>query len=150
MNVKIQDLKDVSISGVKTLFTKSLDTYKETFFEWTAFPMVVDFKSNQIACGLLEGWHHTPTFDEIEYHEDAELFYFLEGPALMLFVDINNGKAVMDSAQIVRIPAGTELSIEAGKGHFVAVAEGDTMKAVVIAPVQDSPRITLAETICGE
>ena len=50
------------------------------------------------------GWHHTPTFNEIEYHEDAELFYFLEGPALMLFVDIKAGKAVMESAQIVRIP----------------------------------------------
>ena len=66
--------------------------------------MAVDFKSTRIACGLLEGWHHTPTFNEIEYHEDAELFYFLEGPALMLFVDIKAGKAVMESAQIVRIP----------------------------------------------
>ena len=83
MNVKIQDLKDVTINGVKTLCTKSLGSYKETFFEWTAFPMAVDFKSTRIACGLLEGWHHTPTFNEIEYHEDAELFYFLEGPALM-------------------------------------------------------------------
>ena len=113
-------------------------------------PMAVDFKSTRIACGLLEGWHHTPTFNEIEYHEDAELFYFLEGPALMLFVDIKAGKAVMESAQIVRIPAGTELSIDPGKGHFVAVAEGDTMKALVVAPVQDSPRITLDETVCGE
>lgn len=150
MNVKIQDLKDVTINGVKTLCTKSPGSYKETFFEWTAFPMAVDFKSTRIACGLLEGWHHTPTFNEIEYHEDAELFYFLEGPALMLFVDIKAGKAVMESAQIVRIPAGTELSIDPGKGHFVAVAEGDTMKALVVAPVQDSPRITLDETVCGE
>ena len=65
--------------------------------------MVVDFKSTKIACGLLKGWHHTPTFNEIEYHEDAELFYFLESPALMLFVE---------SAQIFRIFAGTELSID--------------------------------------
>ena len=35
MNVKIQDLKDVTINGVKTLCTKSLGSYKETFFEWT-------------------------------------------------------------------------------------------------------------------
>ena len=47
MNVKIQDLKDVTINGVKTLCTKSLGSYKETFFEWTAFPMAVDFKSTQ-------------------------------------------------------------------------------------------------------
>ena len=110
MNVKIQDLKDVTINGVKTLCTKSLRSYKETFFEQTAFSMVVDFKSTKIACGLLKGWHHTPTFNEIEYHEDAELFYFLESPALMLFVDIKAGKAVMESAQIFRIFAGTELS----------------------------------------
>ena len=37
MNVKIQDLKDVTINGVKTC-TKSLGSYKETFFEWTHFP----------------------------------------------------------------------------------------------------------------
>lgn len=74
--------------------------------------MVVDFKSTKIACGLLKGWHHTPTFNEIEYHEDAELFYFLESPALMLFVDIKADKAVMESAQIFRIFAGTGLSID--------------------------------------
>ena len=36
MNVKIQDLKDVTINGVKTLCTKSLGSYKETFFELLA------------------------------------------------------------------------------------------------------------------
>ena len=33
MNVKIQDLKDVTINGVKALCTKPLGSYKETFFE---------------------------------------------------------------------------------------------------------------------
>lgn len=32
MNVKIQDLKEVTINSVKTLCTKSLRSYKETFF----------------------------------------------------------------------------------------------------------------------
>ena len=69
----------------------------------------------------------------------------------MLFVDIKAGKAVMESAQIgPDSPLSTELSIDPGKGHFVAVAEGDTMKALVVLRFRDSPRITLDETVCGE
>ena len=38
MNVKIQDLKDVTINGVKTLCTKSLGSYQETFLSGPHFP----------------------------------------------------------------------------------------------------------------
>ena len=150
MQVKIQDLKDVTISGVNVAFTDTCEAYKEDFFEWTAFPVVTGFKTGTIMSGLLQGWHHTPNFDKIEYHADAEQFYFTEGTALMLFIDIKDGKPAMDTAQIVRIPAGTQLDIAAGKGHFVAVAEGCTFKAVVVSPVQDAPRMDLPEMICGE
>ncbi len=150
MQVKIQDLKDVTISGVNVAFTDTCEAYKEDFFEWTAFPVVTGFKTGNIMSGLLQGWHHTPNFDKIEYHADAEQFYFTEGTALMLFIDIKDGKPAMDTAQIVRIPAGTQLDIAAGKGHFVAVAEGCTFKAVVVSPVQDAPRMDLPEMICGE
>ncbi len=150
MQVKIQDLKDVTISGVNVAFTDTCEAYKEDFFEWTAFPVVTGFQTGKIMSGLLQGWHHTPNFDKIEYHADAEQFYFTEGTALMLFIDIKDGKPDMDSAQIVRIPAGTQLDIAAGKGHFVAVAEGCTFKAVVISPVQEAPRMDLPEMICGE
>ena len=135
MKVKIQDLKNVTIKGVNVAFTETCEAYKEDFFEWTAFPIV---------------WHHTPNFSQIEYHEDAEQFFFTEGTALMLFIDIENGKPVMNTAQMVRIPAGTQLDIAAGKGHFVAVAEGCTFKAIVVSPVQDAPRMDLDEMICGE
>ena len=150
MKVKIQDLKDVAIKGVNVAFTESCDTYREDFFEWTAFPVVTRFKTDKIMSGLLQGWHHTPNFSVIEYHEDAEQFFFTEGTALMLFIDIVDGKPAMDTAQIVRIPAGTQLDIAAGKGHFVAVAEGCTFKAIVVSPVQDAPRMDLSETVCGE
>ena len=150
MQVKIQDLKDVTISGVNVAFTDTCEAYKEDFFEWTAFPVVTGFNTGNIMSGLLQGWHHTPNFDKIEYHADAEQFYFTEGTALMLFIDIKDGKPAMDTAQIVRIPAGTQLDIAAGKGHFVAVAEGCTFKAVVVSPVQDAPRMDLPEMICGE
>ena len=150
MQVKIQDLKDVTISGVNVAFTDTCEAYKEDFFEWTAFPVVTGFKTGNIMSGLLQGWHHTPNFDKIEYHADAEQFYVTEGTALMRFIDIKDGKPAMDTAQIVRIPAGTQLDIAAGKGHFVAVAEGCTFKAVVVSPVQDAPRMDLPEMICGE
>lgn len=150
MNVKIQDLKDVTISGVHVAFTETCEAYKETYFEWTAFPVVTDFKTNKIMAGVLQGWHHTPNFDQIEYHEDAEQFFFTEGTAIMLFVDIIDGKPAMDTVQIVRIPAGVQLDIAAGKGHFVAVAEGCTFKAIVVSPVQEAPRMDLAEMVYGE
>ena len=88
MNVKIQDIKDVTIKGVNVKFTDTCEAYKEDFFEWTAFPVVTEFKTNKIMAGVLQGWHHTPNFTAIEYHEDAEQFYFTEGTALMLFIDI--------------------------------------------------------------
>ena len=150
MKVKIQDLKDVAIKGVNVAFTEICETYKEDFFEWTAFPVVTQFKTDKIMSGVLQGWHHTPNFSVIEYHEDAEQLFFTEGTALMLFIDIVDGKPAMDTAQIVRIPAGTQLDIAAGKGHFVAVAEGCTFKAVVVSPVQAAPRMDLAEMVCGE
>ena len=150
MKVKIQDLKNVTIKGVNVAFTETCKPYKEDFFEWTAFPIVTKFKTDKIMSGVLQGWHHTPNFSQIEYHEDAEQFFFTEGPALMLVIDIENGKPVMNTAQIVRIPAGTQLDIAAGKGHFVAVAEGCTFKAIVVSPVQEAPRIDLDEMICGE
>ena len=150
MKVKIQDLKDVAIKGVNVAFTGTCEAYKEDFFEWTAFPVVTPFKTDKIMSGLLQGWHHTPNFSVIEYHEDAEQFFFMEGTALMLFIDIVDGKPAMDTAQIVRIPAGTQLDIAAGKGHFVAVAEGCTFKALVVSPVQEAPRMDLSEMVCGE
>lgn len=150
MKVKIQDLKDTAVKGVNAVFTETCEAYKEDFFEWTAFPVVTQFKTDKIMSGLLQGWHHTPNFSVIEYHEDAEQFLFTEGTALMLFIDIVDGKPAMDTAQIVRIPAGTQLDIAAGKGHFVAVAEDCTFKAIVISPVQEAPRMELAEMVCGE
>lgn len=150
MKVKIQDLKDVTIKGVNVAFTETCEAYKENYFEWTAYPVVTEFQTNKIMAGLLQGWHHTPNFDQIEYHVDAEHFLFTEGTAVMLFIDIADGKPAMDTAQIVRIPAGTQLDIAAGKGHFVAVAEGCTFKAIVVSPVQEAPRMDLPEMIYGE
>lgn len=150
MEIEIKDLKDVVINGVRFSFKENYNIYKENFFEWVGFPLVSSFKTNNIMAGLLQGWHHTPEFDLIEYHEDKELFYFFQGTSLMLFVDINNGEPVMETVQIVRIPAGTELEIAQGKGHFVPVAEDEKLNAIVISPVQEAPRLRLVEKVIGK
>ena len=152
MEIKITDIAETTIAGVRVSqpqeYRKGL--YSEDYFTWAGMPLVSAFKTNQIMMGVLEGWHHTPNFSKIEYHEDKESFYFMSGVALMYFVDIRDGKPVMETSQIVRIPAGVELEIEAGKGHFVAVAESDSFSALVTSPVQDAPRIELPETVCGK
>jgi len=151
MNIKITDIADTQISGVRVSLPRDYrkNLYSEDYFTWSGMPIVSAFKTENIMMGILEGWHHTPNFDKIEYHEDKESFYFISGVALMYFVDIRGGKPEIETSQIVRIPAGVELEIEAGKGHFVAVAESDCFSALVTSPVQEAPRIALPEIVCG-
>lgn len=152
MNIKITDIADTQIAGVRVSMPQDYakDIYCEDYFTWSGMPVITEFNTNRIMMGILEGWHHTPNFDKIEYHEDKESFYFISGTALMYFVDIRDGKPAMETSQIVRIPAGVELEIETGKGHFVAVAEGDHFSALVTSPAQGAPRINLPETVCGQ
>lgn len=152
MKLQITDVADTVIAGVRVALPSEYraGTYREDYFTWTGMPLVSPFQTGKIMMGILEGWHHTPRFDKIEYHADKESFYFISGTALMYFVDIQDGKPVMETGQIVRIPAGTELEIEAGKGHFVAVAENDHFTALVTSPVQGAPRLELTETVVGE
>lgn len=151
MELKITDIAGTPISGVRVALPEDYKKgiYREDYFTWTGMPLVSPFATGDIMMGVLEGWHHTPNFDKIEYHADKESFYFMTGTALMYFVDIRDGEPVMASGQIVRIPAGVELEIEAGKGHFVAVAEDDHFAALVTSPRQDAPRLALPETVCG-
>ena len=152
MEIKITDIAVTPITGVRFSIPQEYqkNLYSEDYFTWSGMPIVSEFKTKNIMMGILEGWHHTPNFDKIEYHEDRESFYFISGVALMYFVDIRDGKPVMETSQIVRIPAGVELEIEAGKGHFVAVAESDRFSALVTSPVQEAPRIKLPEIVCGK
>lgn len=152
MEIKITDIAETTIRGVRVSLPQDYrkNLYSEDYFTWSGMPIVSEFKTKNIMMGILEGWHHTPNFDKIEYHEDRESFYFISGVALMYFVDIHEGKPVLETSQIVRIPAGVELEIEAGKGHFVAVAENDCFSALVTSPVQEAPRINLSEAVCGK
>jgi hypothetical protein len=148
--VHVEDLKPGLVTGVDVQLPIRTDTYKETYFEWTPTSIVTKMKTNSISGGVLCAWHHMPVFHEMESHIDAEMFYFISGVALMLFIDLKNGKPDTETAQIVRIQPGTQLSIAAGKGHFVAVAEGsEPICAVVAAPKMDAPRMALSEPVKG-
>ena len=149
MEITITDLKDTYVSGVNAVFPESYETVQEDYLEWTAFKLTSKLNTTEVTAGLLQGWHHTPTFKVVETHEDNEIFCFLEGTALMIFIDMDENGPVMDTAQIVRIPAGVTLEIEKGKGHFVAVAEDTTYKAIVVSPVQAAPKVMLPEIIAG-
>ena len=148
--ISIQDLIPGLVNGLEVQMPGEVDPYKDTFFEWVATSLITKFKTSKISGGMLKAWHHVPIFREIETHVDAEMFYFLSGAAIMLFIDVYEGQPVLDSAQIVRIQPGTQIIIPEGKGHFVAVAEGDEpVEMVVVAPKMEAPRITLATPIEG-
>lgn len=148
--VRIQDLAAGLINGVEVQLPKSTEVYKETYFEWAASSLVVKVNTTDISGGILRSWHHTPVFREIETHIDIEMFYFISGVALMLFIDIKEGSLDMESAQLVRIQPGSQITISAGKGHFVPVAENsEPVYAIVIAPKMDAPRMCLPLPIEG-
>lgn len=148
--VSIENLTKNLVSGVAVMLPEDGTTYKESFFEWGASVLTAIFNTNEVTGGVLKAWHHIPTFSEIETHVDKEMFYFISGTAVMLFVDVADGMPVMASVQMARILPGTQIIIDAGKGHFVAVAEGsEPVCAVVVAPRMDAPRMMLPEGVAG-
>lgn len=149
MKVQIQNIEDVEIAGVSYCTKEDCKPYLETYFSWTAYPLVCKYNTNEMSCGLLTAWHHLPVFTQIETHEDYETFYFVCGEALMLFCDLDGNKPLMETAQIVRVKSGTEVIVAPGKGHFVPVGVTDCFQAVVVAPPQTAPRVNLPDEICG-
>ncbi|MEG1516164.1 MAG: hypothetical protein RSD95_14855 [Clostridia bacterium] len=149
MNVKICNLRETTVSGVKAVYSDSYETHRDHYIEWTPFPISSEFQTGRVMAGLLQAWHHAPVFPWVERHEDNEMFYFVEGTGLMLFMDYVDEKPVLETAQVVRIPEGVTLEIAKGKGHCVAVAQGDTYKVIVISPEQDAPKTQLTEEVCG-
>ena len=146
----IQDLVPGLVDGVKVQVPDTVQSYKERYFEWSGSSLTACLSTNQVTGGVLKTWRHVPVFQEIEFHVDAEMFYFVSGVALLLFVDIKAGEPDLQSAQLVRVQPGTQIVISAGKGHFVPVAEGDDpVEIIVVAPKMDAPRMSLSEEIIG-
>lgn len=148
--IKIQDLVPGLVNGIDIQMPGEAITYRETYFEWTGSTLLAEFNKKDIGGGILKAWHNVPVFHEAETHIDAEMFYFVSGTALMMFIDYKDGQPDIETAQIVRIQPGTQLVIPAEKGHFVAVAEGDEpMYAIVVAPRMDAPRAALSMPLKG-
>lgn len=148
MKVQIQNLKHDLVNGVEVhLPEEHTNVYQETYFTWDASPLVAQMNSSSISGGILNTWHHVPEFNVIETHVEPEMFYFVSGVALMLFMDLIDGTPDMASAQIVRVQPGTQLIISAGKAHFVPVAETDSVHIIVVSPKVDAPRVQLPEAI---
>jgi mannose-6-phosphate isomerase-like protein (cupin superfamily) len=148
--VKIQDLAPGIVAGIQVQMPSPLPGCREAYFEWTASTLTSKFNTTEVSGGILRAWRYVPVFQELETHIDAEMFYFVSGVALMLFIDIKEDGLDLKTAQIVRIQPGTQIIISAGKGHFVAVAEdSEPVYAVVVSPKMDAPRMTLPETVAG-
>jgi oxalate decarboxylase/phosphoglucose isomerase-like protein (cupin superfamily) len=147
--VKIQNLKPELVKGVEVVLPQN-NAYRETYFEWKETALTAEFATHNVSGGTLQAWYHQPLFKEAENHIDAEMFYFISGTALMMFIDYKKGKPDLKTAQVVRILPGTKIIIAKGKGHFVPVAEGnDPVSVVVVAPKMDAPRVALSEPILG-
>ena len=150
LKVNIQNLTPGVVSGVEVQVPGSINPYRENYFEWAGSSLAATLQTKEISGGVLKAWHHVPIFKQIETHIDAEMFYFVSGVALMLFMDVENGSPMMKTAQVVRVQAGTQIIIPAGKAHFVPVAEGDEpVEIVVVAPRMDAPRIDLPDSVEG-
>lgn len=148
MQVRICNIEETAISGVEVHMAANDNPSAEKYFVWKESPLTAKFHQSEVSGGILQSWHHEFVFSEVEYHCDQELFYFVSGTAIMLFADIEDGKVKMESVQAVRVPEGTQLVIQEGKGHFVAIAEGDEpVKMVVVAPKMEAPRISLEEAV---
>ena len=150
MKIPIENLSTDVVRGITVQMPDSEVTEKESYYEWYQSSLVTSFKTMETSGGILKAWPHVPGFQEIETHIDAEMFYFLSGVALMPFMDIQDGVPLMDTAQIVRIYAGSQIIISAGKGHYVPVAEGDEpIIVVVVAPQMGDIKMALPEPIEG-
>ena len=148
MKVSICESRTAKVSGVRFCHRTDCETHREGYFACTPLGIHSKFQSGaDIVCGVLEGWHHVPCFPILETHKDTETFVYTDGVALMPFCDIVDGNPDYSTAQIVRIEAGTQVEVSAGKAHFVAVAEGDFFKTVVYCPNQPADRIYLTEPI---
>ena len=148
--IKITDLKPGMVNDVEVLLPNNNSVYEERYFEWNESTLISSFKSSDISGGILNCWKHQPLFVEAETHIDNEIFYFISGTAIMLFVDYNDGKPNMETIQITRIQPGTQIIISKNKGHFVPVAEGDCpVKIIVVSPKMEAPRKGLIEPVLG-
>ena len=107
---------------------------RQDHFKCTLLPQKTPMVTGEIMCDVLEGAAETPVFGSWEAHAYAESFYYFYGTALMPFIQIRDGKADPDTVQIVRIPAGVQVEVLPGVGHYVATADNDYFTCLCCRP----------------
>lgn len=148
MTREILDIFKTEISGVRVRKAEDGGLLQKEYFEWKSFPLETEFKQEQIISGLLKGWHRTIAFREVEYHKDAENFFFFQGECIMIFCDKTLSNEIdMESIQLVRIPAGTQVEVAAEKCHYVPIPLTDVFQAFVFTPLQEAHLLMLKEEI---
>ena len=83
----------------------------------------------------------------MEYHVDAEVFYFVSGEGVMLFCNLIEGEAVPDSYIMLHVKPGMQIVVSPGKAHFVPISinKSEPVKAVVISPKMEALMVPLKE-----
>ena len=150
MKVQVINAEDAKISGVRFAFPGEENLLCSGHFEWRSFPLETMLRTNKVISGILQGWHRTVEFDTLEYHDDTENFYFTEGTCIMPFGTRVGDSVDPDSLQLVRIRLGTQVEVKEGKLHYVPIPLGDTFRAYVFTPLQESKFVQLPELLIGE
>ena len=133
--VTILDYDKAQIPGVRfACKEKDGQVIAKDHFKATILPLQTEMTPGRVICNILEGPAAQPAFSSWETHTYWENFYYYHGTALMPFIQIVDGKADPDTVQIVRIPAGVQVEVAPGVGHYVATAETDYFTGIVCRP----------------
>lgn len=148
MKLKIESIFDVNLPGVDVFVPKPEDAFCEDYFECRFYP-----EPNRGDCVV--DWLVTREaevkFDRIETHSVPEVAYFLTGTAIMPFAQMRDGKVDLSTMHIVRIPAGTQITIGPGVPHYVPMAaDGETVHAMYVHPACEAPKAPIGEMVWGE
>lgn len=148
--IRICPIEQLDVPGVHVRLPGDVDVYEESYLRWHGTRLQLEMKNTLVAGGVLKVWRHQPVFQKLEYHDDREKYVFLQGNVIMPFADVKDGMIVESSLQYARIQAGTEILIEAGKAHFMPVADDtDCALAMVICTNMPYYHVFLKEPVCG-
>lgn len=150
MKLLIEDLRPGCVSGVRVQLPIESPAPGDSYFTWAESSLTTSFQTCDVSGGVLCSTQKKVRFQEMEYHQDDEMFFFVSGTGIMAFCDIEKGSVLPSSIQLVRIRQGTQIIIEKGKGHFVPIAEEATgLTIIVISPKMEAIKVMVNEAIEG-
>lgn len=149
--LKISHIRDVEVNGITLQLPEQLERHEEGYYRYYPSTIVTEFKDPAVSGVLVVTYPYEIVYSQAEYHEDYELYNFIEGEAVVLLCDLDeNLCTVPGSEQIVKVEAGVSILLHPHKGHFAPIALGDkAIKYTVVAPKMDGPRVPLSDTFKG-